>query len=665
MKVRNKIKSDFFTLFLRNLNSKCTQYIILSLLMTLILQVSCYVPQDLHGSSADNNRDTIHSNIKRNVMKSNEFRVSDNNYNRRFHSSINPNAQLRTKRHAIAYSSCPTACYCASATTVFCQGTDYESLKLFFSNGTTIDLSLEKVSASILDSTSFENMVNLENLKLIRGGIQNLKDEVFVKNSKLVTLDISNNEIEDISNSTFKGLSNLKSLNLSYNQLQFLPQGVFQDLRSIQQISISNNKFQILPFGVFDPIKSFLSVIDLSKNKIVSIQDDFFTFAPNVKKLLLNDNQIHKLALNTFNDLEHLEYLDLANNNLNELYRNVFNKLSSLNYLNLSRNKIVGFSYSSFKNLINLEVLNFNSNPLRNLTRKAFQNCKNLETLYLSNTSITQLSDYDLYGLDNLKILEINNNKNLTKMDRFVFDWTPNLEVLSVSNSKLTYLSESVKNLKNLSTLSLMPNPLICDCRTLWFSSFVENYPRDLNVKSFTCHHEGIAVPTNLLLTLKALNCQPPVLINKTETKMYKLRSEAYLDCNFKGSPHPSITWVTPNLDVYHYNPDVSLPGVFIDHYPAHHSNLSRIVESSLEPRLEVLDNGTLRISDVLRLDAGVYTCLASNPVSNVTTHVTLHIDPIFMYDNNKNSFFFGGLSAAGFLTITLVFQLIKYLLRK
>ena len=521
------------------------------------------------------------------------------------------------------------------------------------------------VTSSPSPSPSLRDFENLKVFKWTESDMEHLEGDTFDNNRKLLVLDISKNEIQELENSTFKNLANLQSLNLSNNNLKDFPADGLDNLNSLRVLILSNNQLQMLPFGMLAPLKENMNSIDMSDNRIITIQNDFFTFTPNLKILRLNDNQIQKLQINTFNDLKRLEVLDLSNNNLNEITRNVFNKLTSLTSLNLSGNKIVTLTGNPFKNLYNLKILNLNNNPLEAMTGKQLENCHDLEILLLSNTSLSHLSDFDLFGLNELKVLTMNDNKRFKNLGRYVFDSTPNLRNLSMSNCNISSLSESLSNLKNLSSLFLMPNPLICDCRMLWFNSYVENHPHDLDVSSFTCRHDGISVPTNLIQTLRSLNCQPPVLINKTETRKYKLRSDAYLDCNFKGSPHPSITWVTPNLDVYHYNLDPSIPSLFSDHYPAHHGDLSKIVETSSKSRLEILDNGTLHILDVLREDAGIYTCLASNPVSNVTAHVTLHIDPIFIYDININGLFFGALSATGFLAFTLFIQLLRYLLRK
>ncbi|KAK6637605.1 hypothetical protein RUM44_008027 [Polyplax serrata] len=663
MKLRHQMKkSDFFTLFLRNLNSKYPQYIILSLLMVLILQVSCYVPQDLHDGTRYL---TSEKNRNHPTGSGSGFKWSDNKKISIHNSAtVEENAQLRSRRH-VTYKSCPVDCLCASnATNVSCQKVTYEEIKPFLRND-LISLSLQHVLERTLNSSFLSDFVNLEVLKWVRSGLRHLDRHAFSANTKLIALDISENEIEELGNTTFSNLAHLKSVNLSHNSLQDIPDGFFHDLDSVEYLSLSWNNFQILPFGMLAPVKPSLLTIDLSHNRIITIQNDFFTFAPNVQILRLNDNHIQKLPINAFNDLQHLKHLDLRNNQLSELSRNVFVKLVSLSHLDLGGNKLGSLNSISFRNLINLKTLYLNSNPLRNLIGKQFDKCQNLETLRLSNTSLEHIRHFDFHGLVNLKTLDLTDNRYLAKFDRFVFDSTKRLEVLLLSNCNLTHLPESMENLRNLTSLSLMPNPLICDCRLLWFNSFVENYPRDLNVNSFTCQHDGISVPTNLVQTLRSLNCQPPILVNKTETRMYKLRSDAYLDCNFKGSPHPSITWVTPNLDVYHFNPDPSNPSIFSDHYPAHYNNMSQIVETGSEPRLEVLDNGTLHISDVLQLDAGVYTCLASNPVSNVTAYITLRIDPIFLYNINMTSLVFGAISATGFLALTLFIQFLRYLFRK
>ncbi|KAL0273195.1 UNVERIFIED_CONTAM: hypothetical protein PYX00_005929 [Menopon gallinae] len=638
-------KSDFLTLFLRNLNSKCPQYIILSLLMVLILQVTCYVPQDLHDGAE--------------VIGVNGELSPSRDENRYVTININDNnSAVRAKRREEDSPPCPESCRCASRSSVECRNATYDSVRTRLWSGIE-RLAMTAVLERTLDSTTFRFADTLVRINWTESGIRQLEENAF-GHLPLIELDLSRNLIDRIASESFAGLRNLRRLDLSENELRDLPHDAFRDLDRLEYLSLSRNNFQTLPFGLFVPQKQHLATVDLSYNQLITLQPDFFEPTPRIATLHLNNNQIHRLPINTFSELHHLQYLDLSNNSLNDIQRNIFHKLTNLRLLNLSRNNIVRINANSFRNMNNLRVLNLDSNPLRKLTSKVFETCINLDKLSISNTSIHHLTDTNFEGIRNLRHLRLEDNAHLEKLDRFLFEPTPNLEEISLKNSNVSHLPESLKGLEKLNTLVLDSNPLICDCQMLWMTAFAKNHSTDLGLGELTCRQDGISVPTNLLRTLRSLNCQPPVMVNRSEAKMYRLQSEAYLECSFKGSPHPSITWVTPTLQVFHYNPDPANANIFSDHPPVHRADDASLTAVE-EPRMEVLDNGTLHIKDVQRDDAGVYTCMASNPLANVTTKVTVYIDPIFLHDIKMNSLLFGLLSATGFLFLTLFIQFLQY----
>lgn len=81
--------------------------------------------------------------------------------------------------------------------------------------------------------------------------------------------------------------------------------------------------------------------------------------------------------------------------------------------------------------------------------------------------------------------------------------------------------------------------------------------------------------------------------------------------------------------------------------------------------RVQILENGTLLVQNVSRSDCGKYMCIASNPVSNVTEEVFLHLD-VATYENIKIMSILVGLQCAGgFLFLTLLFQAVRRILNK
>lgn len=139
--------------------------------------------------------------------------------------------------------------------------------------------------------------------------------------------------------------------------------------------------------------------------------------------------------------------------------------------------------------------------------------------------------------------------------------------------------------------------------------------------------------------------------------------SHALLECRYLANPLPSITWITPERHVFHWNPEPAIEDIFHKHPPSHDANGYPLRGNP--PRILVLENGTLFIQNVSRNDCGKYICLATNPVSNVTDQVYLHLDTTNYEQIKIISVFVGIQAAAAFLILTLIVQLVRWILRK
>jgi len=597
MKTREKmpIICDLCSLFLKNLNSKCPAFAILGVLMVLIMQVTCYVPQDLHDDGA-------------------------------------------------SASLCPRQCSCPSPLAAICGDTP-STLPV-----TVTNLTLQGVAMAPL-----QRVQQLTVLQWTDSDLGHLHSHLFRNNPFLSFLNLSSNSIRTVSSESFFGLAHLQHLDLSSNYLTDLPYQIFSNLTQLRTLSLKDNKFDSLPFDVFTAIKGSLQAVDLSHNRLVFITSEFFHPAPLLEVINLNNNRLSILPSNALSNLPRLQTLQLSHNQLTDLPAQLFSKLYGLSYLNLSHNNLKRLLQITFKDMRNLRELNLSHNPIQSLENKQFESCTRMERLYLSNTSLQQLDEFQLQGLTNLQTLLLNDSTRLSRMSRFVFSSTPNLKVLSLAHTNMTSLPDSIFKL-NLTDMDLTDTFLVCDCSLLWIVPYIQFTAQPFGVENAVCRVEGIPTYTNLIRTLRSLNCRPPSLIYSTSVKLYPLKGEAYLECNFRGSPPPSVTWVTPNLHVFHYTPDVNLPNIFSTHPKAHDENMQPLVDSS---RFQLLENGTLRITDLHRSDAGAYICLGSNPLANVTATVYLYMDPVIMYNIKMYGLGFGVLVALALLLLTLAIQLL------
>ena len=123
-------------------------------------------------------------------------------------------------------------------------------------------------------------------------------------------------------------------------------------------LDISGNRIRSLDNSVFRKLGQLETLI-LSGNMLQSLGPDLFTDCTNLRSLNLSGNNVSEISTSSFRGLEHVEHLDLSNNNIEELNPLVFQntltspwrqtrQISKLKHLNLAQNKIRSFNFESY-----------------------------------------------------------------------------------------------------------------------------------------------------------------------------------------------------------------------------------------------------------------------------------------------------------------------------
>ncbi|CAG9856078.1 unnamed protein product [Phyllotreta striolata] len=551
--------------------------------------------------------------------------------------------------------------------TEHCQFVDNDTLQC--RNGTVENLSLtrdvarlelENVRGGRLDATF------VRHLKWTRSSLSDINDTID-NPQHIQTLDLSYNNFTVLADYQFQQYYDLVALNVSHNVVYDLPRDVFKlnktvrARQTIQKLYLSNNNLKAIPFQVFSHLPK-LRVLDLSFNQLVTFLDHFFKFNKYIEELLLNNNNLTKITSNALADLTDIKRLDLSHNSLRSVAKGLFDSLVHLEYLNLADNPLANMASGTLRGLSNLRTLNLSGNKISQLTFGLLHFSPLLTTLTLDDTLIDVIHNTEFLGVPKLTKLNIRNNKKLKEIEHFAFADTPALVELDISGNDLTFLPRSIENLTRLKRINISDNPWACDCRMYWFAPWADDPKRyNLTMSELTCG--PYAYPNDMLPTLQHLNCTKPRIVFKTPTKRYRLKSDALLECRYAAYPLPSITWFTPQREVYHWNPDPTVPDIFHKHAHAHDKYMTPL--RIIPPRIQVLDNGTLWIKNVTRDDCGRYYCYASNPMANLTEDVLLHIDPADWNDIRIISLIVGTQSAAGCLGLTLLVQFLRYLMDK
>ena len=218
------------------------------------------------------------------------------------------------------------------------------------------------------------------------------------------------------------------------------------------------------------------NIVYCRKEKLLSIPVQFIP--SEVEQLHLDYNKIS--SLEPLSNYPNLKRLVLSNNNIKNLTGHVFRTLNKLTYLNLDNNDIGYVDNETFVGLTMLDDLhlsNNNQNFQINFPVNVSLPFKTLKSLSITGNN---LSNIILYGLDMLEKLDVRNNtieniQGLSKMTKLkylnlqhnkfqivpkdILMYSSNLQELDMSSNNIKHIAETFSDhLQNVEKLFLENN---------------------------------------------------------------------------------------------------------------------------------------------------------------------------------------------------------------
>ncbi|CAJ0959523.1 unnamed protein product [Ranitomeya imitator] len=328
-------------------------------------------------------------------------------------------------------------------------------------------------------------------------------------------------------------------------------------------------------------------LLDLSKNRIKTLNQDEFSAFPYLEELELNENILSTIEPGAFNGLFNLRFLGLRNNRLKLIPQSVFTGLSNLTQLDISENKIVILLDDMFQDLYNLKSLEVGDNDLVYITHRAFRGLNSLEELSLEKCNLTLVPTEALSHLPGLMSLRLS-----------------------------TLEESSFHSVGNLEALILDHNPLACDCRLLWI--FRRRWRLNFNKQQPSCsspeYVQGkefkdfpdVLQPNYFTCRRARIQDRSPQVVHVDEGHT------VHFFCRADGDPPPTILWQSPR---------------------------KTFITSKSNGRLTVFPDGTLEVRYAQIQDNGTYHCVASNAGGNDTSLAHLHVrsySPDWPHQPNK-----------------------------
>ncbi|OQV17747.1 putative TLR4 interactor with leucine rich repeats [Hypsibius exemplaris] len=284
-------------------------------------------------------------------------------------------------------------------------------------------------------------------------------------NKRFEEIHLSNSQLDFIGDRTFILVSNtLQVLNLTGNSLLMLNENNFRNLSKLTHLHLDHNRIHDVPQRMGLQLGK-LEVLDMSSNPLgvpvigdvkQTIPESFFQDFTNLQVLGLANTSLDSLpwpAIQKF--IPNLRELDMSGNRIESIQPNQLSLIRNLNVMYPYRQQ----PHPSDRAWCpELEGLNISGNPGLVLQSKMFMALPNLKTLTMSQMSKSTLPQ-DLFAYDNyIGYLDMSNNRLLQLDDEF-FRPLVNLQTLILANNELNRVPATV-GLPGLRALDLSANRL-------------------------------------------------------------------------------------------------------------------------------------------------------------------------------------------------------------
>ncbi|KAI8130787.1 hypothetical protein FF38_00426 [Lucilia cuprina] len=254
-------------------------------------------------------------------------------------------------------------------------------------------------------------------------GIKHLQVPTFMDVPNIISLDLAYNEItnDELTPDVFRGPYHITSyepialieLDLSHNKLNSLDRRIFEHTPNITKLNLSWNSFRVLdnPTTMALASASSLENLDLSHTGIKSMASVIFEKLTSLKVLNLAGNEFVHLPENFQLIGQSLRSLNLAGNKFSDFSEGSFLGLKALLHLNISGmpnlKTIQNNTFSRLEHLTHLDCSN--NHKLESFDLDSLMHCGNLTYLDISYCSLTSLN----LNMD-LSPLSADNNTNIT-----------------------------------------------------------------------------------------------------------------------------------------------------------------------------------------------------------------------------------------------------------
>lgn len=549
--------------------------------------------------------------------------------------------------------SCPSACRCRPPRLVVCRAAagdvqpplpprDTESLVLE---------GYASVPAHLLS-----RLPHLRHLRVSHGRLRSLD---LPSLPQLETLDVSHSGVMTLSRSELGArVPALEHLNASHSRLTELGSADLQGLRRLRVLDLRGNPLHRVARDALVGLDALVH-LDISSSQVVELHSQWLRDAPALRLLNVSHARVSELPRLHGRSLA---VVDASHNFLVALPDGLVVS-AAVEELHLHHNPLQQVHLAALEHAAALRSLDLSHTDVVNIDEFVFAQMPRLQHLSLAdNARLVRVEHGAFTGLHALRSLSLANSPSLQEIEEVAFEGLPKLELLDLRNSSLSVLPLSLRQVANHSAVLLAGTRLRCDCHHHWLPQVLSasDVSRWSGVAPLQCTDGTARSGAQLAAHLEALACRAPTAAEAPNPwRRVKGDQSALLECNVTAHPPAAVLWLSASKQVFRHKDSSGDSEGWLSH---HLRGLEAAAVTS-DPHMEVLPSGHLLIRNVSRADVGRYKCFAYNSVSNTSVVVFLGLDDQPLRNLYTESLLFGFACATLFLLITLLVQLINYLM--
>lgn len=166
------------------------------------------------------------------------------------------------------------------------------------------------------------------------------------------------------------------------------------------------------PFIVTEIFEKFYNItgLEIRKSSLARIQPFALSTAPNLKDIIIVENNIPILEHGSFDGLEKLRNLYLINNHIEAIEHGAFYGLENLMKLWMTNNRFTALEPTTFGSLLNLKKLIITHSSISRIDGQLFRNNTQLQEIILNDNKINEIEQNFIDDMEQLEILKLNDN---------------------------------------------------------------------------------------------------------------------------------------------------------------------------------------------------------------------------------------------------------------